>query len=123
MGERIGTERLRKLAGTLADSLEPFRQDVQVQKLIDLISETWEKKQTPVLSVSCDGVALGLASWSSFETASVAAVSVLVGGKRLSPLALSSVRMIPRPSIRLLPKLMPSISYSRVSTLNLTLSH
>jgi hypothetical protein len=83
MGERIGTEKLRKLVGTLADNLEPFRQDAQVQKLIDLISETREKKRKPVLSVSRDGVALGLAPWSSFEMASVATVSVLVGGKRL----------------------------------------
>jgi hypothetical protein len=83
MGERIGTEKLRKLVGTLADNLEPFRQDAQVQKLIGLISATREKKQKPVLSVSRDGVALGLAPWSSFEMASVATVSVLVGGKRL----------------------------------------
>lgn len=83
MGARIGTEKLRKLTGTLADRLEPLRQDAQVQKLLELIANARQKKQTPVLAVSRDGVALGLAPWSFFEMASVACVSVLADGKKL----------------------------------------
>ena len=83
MGTKIGTEKLRKLVGTLADGLEPFREEAQVQKLMDLIKQARQKKLKPVLSVSRDGVALGLAPWSFFEMASVACVSVLADGKKL----------------------------------------
>jgi hypothetical protein len=83
MGERIGTEKLRSLVGTLADGMEPFRQEAQVQKLMDLIQQARDNQQTPVLSVSRDGVALGLAPWSFFEMASVACVSVLADAKKL----------------------------------------
>ncbi len=83
MGEKIGAEKLRKLIVTLAGGLEPFREEAQVEKLMDLIADAKKKKQTPVLTVSRDGVALGLAPWSFFEMASVACVSVLAGGKRL----------------------------------------
>ena len=83
MGSKIGTEKLRKLVGTLADGMEPFRKDAQVQKLMDLIAQARKRKLKPVLSVSRDGVALGLAPWSCFEMASVACVSVLADGKKL----------------------------------------
>jgi hypothetical protein len=83
MATKIGTEKLRKLVGTLADGMEPFREQAQVEKLMDLIKKARQKKQNPVLSVSRDGVALGLAPWSSFEMASVACVSVLADGKKL----------------------------------------
>lgn len=83
MGERIGAEKLRDLVGTLADGLEPLRQDAQVEKLLKLIDAAREKQATPVLSVSRDGVSLNLAPWSAFEMASVATVSVLADGKRL----------------------------------------
>lgn len=83
MGERIGTEKLRKLVGTLTGGMEPFREQAQVQKLMELIGQARKKKQKPVLSVSRDGVALGLAPWSCFEMASVACVSVLAGGRKL----------------------------------------
>jgi hypothetical protein len=81
-GDRIGTEKLRKLVGTLAENLEPLRQEAQVEKLIALLTAARLSKQKPVLSVSRDGVALGLAPWSYFEMASVATISVLVEGKR-----------------------------------------
>lgn len=83
MGARIGTEKLRRLVGTLSGGMEPFREDAQVAKLIDLIDEARNRGQKPVLSVSRDGVALGLAPWSFFEMASVACVSVLADGCRL----------------------------------------
>lgn len=91
MGAPIGTEKLRKLVGTLAGGMEPFREDAQVQKLVDLIDDAREQKQTPVLSVSRDGVALGLAPWSFFEMASVACVSVLADGHRLGTVYLGCV--------------------------------
>ena len=81
-GERIGTEKLRKLVGSLAENLEPLRQVAQVEKLVALLSAARRTKQIPVLSVSRDGVALGLAPWSYFEMASVATISVMVEGKR-----------------------------------------
>jgi hypothetical protein len=83
MGERIGVEKLRGLVGTLAGGMETFRQEAQVQKLMDLIKQARDSKETPVLSVSRDGVALGLAPWSFFEMASVACVSVLADGRKL----------------------------------------
>lgn len=83
MGTRIGTEKLRKLVGTLAAGMEPFREQAQVDKLMELIEQARQLKGKAVLSVSRDGVALGLAPWSFFEMASVACVSVLADGKKL----------------------------------------
>lgn len=82
-GASIGTEKLRKLVATLAGSLEPFREEAQVNKLIELIQTARNNGKQPVLSVSRDGVSLGLAPWSFFEMASVGCISVLVNGKRL----------------------------------------
>lgn len=83
MGERIGAEKLRKIVKTLAEEMEPFREQTQVERLTELISEARKTGEKPVLSVSRDGVALGLAPWSSFEMASVGTISVLAGGERL----------------------------------------
>jgi len=91
MRAKIGTEKLRSLVGTLADGMEPLREEAQVQKLIELIDEARQNKQTPVLSVSRDGVALGLAPWSFFEMASVACVSVLADGRKLGTVYLGRV--------------------------------
>jgi len=90
-GAKIGTEKLRNLVGTLAGGMEPLREKAQVQKLMELIGEARENDQTPVLSVSRDGVALGLAPWSFFEMASVACVSVLADGKKLGTVYLGCV--------------------------------
>ncbi|MCU0714416.1 MAG: hypothetical protein MUC43_20375 [Pirellula sp.] len=83
MGERIGAEKLRKLVGSLAENLEPLRQEAQVEKLSALLSAASSSEQKPVLSISRDGVALGLAPWGCFEMASVATVSVMAAGKRM----------------------------------------
>lgn len=83
-GERIGAKKLRNLVGTLAEELEPFRERAQADKLISLIEEArCGNNHSPILSVSRDGVALGMAPWSFFEMAGVATVSVLAGGRRL----------------------------------------
>jgi hypothetical protein len=56
-----------------------------------LIDEARKAKKNPVLSVSRDGVALGLAPWSHFEMASVACISVLAGGNKLGTVYLGCV--------------------------------
>ena len=91
MGKRIGTGKLRRLIATLAGSMEPLRQDAQVGKLMKLIEQARAKEGDPVLSVSRDGVALGLAPWSFFEMAAVACVSVIAGGKKLGTVYLGRV--------------------------------
>ncbi|QDV40653.1 hypothetical protein Enr13x_36700 [Stieleria neptunia] len=91
MGTKIGTEKLRKLVGTLADGMEPHREEAQVEELMRMIGQARGLEKTPVLSVSRDGVALGLAQWSSFEMASVACVSVLADGKKLGTVYLGRV--------------------------------
>ncbi len=91
MRAKIGTEKLRRLIGTLANGMEPLREQAQVRKLIGLIDQARQNKEKPVLSVSRDGVALGLAPWSFFEMASVACVSVLADGKKLGTVYLGCV--------------------------------
>lgn len=82
-GISIGNEKLRKLTGTLATSLEPLREGTQVAGLMELIEQARKDGGNPVLSLSRDGVALGLAPWSFFEMAGVACISVLSDGKKL----------------------------------------
>lgn len=65
IGTPIGTEKLRRIATTLAEEMKLFREDAEVEKLIDLVEEARVGRQTPVLSVSRDGVALGLAPGTS----------------------------------------------------------
>jgi len=91
MGTRIGTEKLRRLIATLAGGMEPLGQDARVDRLIELINQARKNGQKPVLSVSRDGVSLGLAPWSFFEMASVACVSVLADGKKLGTVYLGCV--------------------------------
>lgn len=90
-GAKIGTEKLRKLIGALASDMEPFRQEAQVEKLLELMNKARRCNETPVLSVSRDGVALGMAPWSYFEMASIACISVLAGGKKLGTVYLGFV--------------------------------
>lgn len=90
-GAKIGPEKLRKIIGTLAGGMEPLRQEAQVDQLMDWINKAREGKQTPVLSVSRDGVALGIAPWSFFEMASVACISVLADGNKLGTVYLGCV--------------------------------
>ncbi|TWT65054.1 hypothetical protein [Allorhodopirellula solitaria] len=91
MGTRIGTEKLRRLIATLAGGMEPLGQDARVDRLIELINQARKDGQKPVLSVSRDGVSLGLAPWSFFEMASVACVSVIAGGKKVGTVYLGRV--------------------------------
>lgn len=83
LGESVGIGRLRKLVGSLSESMEPYRQACQVEQLLGWITQARQLKQSVVLSVSRDGVSLGLASCGIFEMASVATISVLSDDKRL----------------------------------------
>lgn len=89
-GASIGNEKLRKLVGVLAGSFEPLREATQLQELMRLIKETRRSKETPVLSISRDGVALGLAPLSIFEMAGVGSISVLSNGKKLGTVYLAN---------------------------------
>lgn len=82
-GISIGNEKLRKLTAMLAESFEPLREETQVEELMRLIVQARKSGQNPVLSISRDSVALGLAPWNIFEMAGVASVTVLSEGKKL----------------------------------------
>ncbi len=91
MGTKIGPEKLRSLIGTLFVSMECYREESQVEKLITLIQKAQESGKTPVLSLSRDGVSLGIAPWGYFEMASVACISVLVDGDKQGTVYLGCV--------------------------------
>ncbi len=93
-GVSIGNEKLRNLVGVLAQSFEPLREATQLQELMRLIKDARKSKETPVLSISRDGVALGLAPWSIFEMAGVASISVLSGGKKLGTMYLANTPQV-----------------------------
>lgn len=88
-GVAVGNEKLRKLSGMLAQSLDPLREDAQKDQLLVWIKQARSDGGNPVLSVSRDGVSLGLAPWSLFEMAGVACVSVLSKGKKLGTVYLA----------------------------------
>lgn len=83
IGVRIGSEKLRNLVSSLAVAMEPHREKCQLDQVMQWVEESREDGQTPVISVSRDGVSLGIASQSSFEMASVATVTVMSEGKKL----------------------------------------
>lgn len=93
-GASIGNEKLRKLIGVLAESFEPLRESTQLQELMRLIKEARKSKETPVISISRDGVALGLSPLSIFEMAGVASISVLSNGKKLGTVYLANTPQV-----------------------------
>lgn len=84
LGSSIGPERLRNLSQHLAEQMQPFQHSCQLDELQRLLDEA-EKSgaKSIVLSVSRDGVSLGIAPFGYFEMASVGTLSVLADGKRL----------------------------------------
>ncbi len=82
-GVRIGHEKLRRLFAVLADSMKPHREACQCEQLQKWIDQAEENGKNIVLSVSRDGVSLGIAPLGYFEMASVATLSVFSEGKRL----------------------------------------
>jgi hypothetical protein len=83
IGVRIGHEKLRRLSSHLAESLETHREDCQREQLLSWIGQVREGGKTPILSVSRDGVSLGIQPFGFFEMAGVATISVLSAGKRV----------------------------------------
>lgn len=83
IGESIGVGRLRKLVSVLSEEMKPYEESCRLEQLAGWIKQARQLKQSPVLSVSRDGVSLGTAPYGIFEMASVATISVLAGGKRL----------------------------------------
>lgn len=88
-GVTIGVEKLRGLVDRLSSSLEPYREQAQVEQLGRLLENARETKKKPVLSISRDAVSLGIAPWGYFEMASVACMSVMEKGKRLGTVYLA----------------------------------
>ena len=89
-GCSIGAPRLRKLGAHLADVMEPFREQCQVDQLLKWLADARKNKaKSIVLSVSRDAVSLGVAPFGFFEMASVATLSVLADGKRMGTVYLA----------------------------------
>ena len=82
-GSKIGHEKLRGLSSHLADSMEPHREECQRGQLLDRIAQVRKRRKRPVLSVSRDGVSLGIQPFGFFEMAGVATISVMQDGKRV----------------------------------------
>lgn len=82
-GAKIGSEKLRNIVRSLALGMEPYREGCQLETIMSWIRSVREEGKSPVISVSRDGVSLGIASLNSFEMASMATVSVMSEGKKL----------------------------------------
>jgi hypothetical protein len=82
-GAKIGSEKLRNLVRSLAMGMEPHREECQLDQLMSWITRLQKEGKSPVISVSRDGVSLGIASLSAFEMASVATISVLSEGENM----------------------------------------
>jgi hypothetical protein len=89
-----GVKKLRQVTATLSEALDEQRQEVQVERLLQLLSEASASsgRHKPVLSVGRDGVSLGLQvpGGDSWEMASTGTVSVLDRrGRRLGTVYLA----------------------------------
>lgn len=82
-GCSVGVGKLRKLVAWLAESMSLHRESCQIEQLLAWMEQSRTAGHLPVLSVSRDGVSLGIAPFASFEMASVATISVMSAGKRL----------------------------------------
>ena len=89
-GAKIGSEKLRKLSSHLADMMEPHREHCQVEQLARWIDEAVKDGTKAILSISRDGVSLGIAPFGNFEMASVATLSVYADGKRIGTVYLAA---------------------------------
>jgi len=89
-GAKIGAEKLRNLSSHLADIMEPHREHCQVEQLAKWIDEAVKDGKKATLSISRDGVSLGIAPFGNFEMASVATLSVYADGKRTGTVYLSA---------------------------------
>lgn len=89
-GVKIGSEKLRNLSSHLADIMEPHREHCQVEQVAKWIDQAIKDKKKATLSISRDGVSLGIAPFGNFEMASVATLSVYADGKRTGTVYLAA---------------------------------
>ncbi len=82
-GAKIGSEKLRNIVRSLAVGMEPYREECQRERIMSWITTVRKDGKSPVISVSRDGVSLGIASLNSFEMASVASISVMSEGEKV----------------------------------------
>lgn len=91
-GVSWGAERLRAVAQEMAESLTAVREDVQVERLLELLQTADEStgNRLPVLSVGRDGISLREHRYRFFENATAATVTVYDRrGKRLGTVYLA----------------------------------
>jgi len=89
-GANIGAEKLRNLSSHLADIMEPHREHCEVEQLAKWTDKAVKDGKQATLSISRDGVSLGIAPFGNFEMASVATLSVYADGKRTGTVYLSA---------------------------------
>ena len=105
-GVKIGHEKLRKLSAMLVDSMEPYREACQCEQLQKWIDQAEKNGNNNALSVSRDGVSLGIAPFGYYEMASVSTLSVFSEGKRLGTVYLAAA---PEENQETLSKLLTSL--------------
>lgn len=89
-GAKIGAEKVRNLSSHLTEIMELHREHCQVEQLAKWIDEAVKDGKEAILSVSRDGVSLGIAPFGNFEMASVATLSVYADGKRIGTIYLAA---------------------------------
>jgi len=77
-GVSMGVKRLRACTASLAEAVEPLRQEAQVDRLLEMLQQAAESSgsRKPVLAVGRDGITLRQYQYSFFEVATAATVSV-----------------------------------------------
>jgi len=88
-GAKIGHEKIRTIVKELASDMEEHRQDCQLEQLQSWIDKAHSAGEKTVLSVSRDGICIGIAPFGSFAVGSVATLSVFSQGKRIGTVYLA----------------------------------
>ena len=101
-GVSWGAERLRAVAQEVAEAMTAVRQDVQVERLLELLRKADESpgNRLPVLSVGRDGISLREYRHRFFENATAATVTVYDRrGKRLGTVYLAFAPELEQPTM------------------------
>lgn len=101
-GVSWGPERLRRVAQEVAAAMTAVRQDVQVDRLLELLRKAEESKgnRLPVLSVGRDGISLREYRYRCYENATAATVTVYDRrGKRLGTVYLAFAPELDQPTM------------------------
>jgi NAD(P)-dependent dehydrogenase (short-subunit alcohol dehydrogenase family) len=101
-GVSWGPERLRAVAREVAEAMTAVRQDVQVERVLELLRKADESSgnRLPVLSVGRDGISLREYRYRFFENATAATVTVYDrGGKRLGTVYLAFAPELEQPTM------------------------